>query len=223
MQDPRRLDPRRTVAPAATSSIHVKGETTGVHQTNNLSNVPYPVSGKVENSLDYSGDLSKNEDVQQTSCQPNQSLPKENSEILDDALELEPKFEVQALADVGFHSSGVDKEMVNPLSPEATSNNELDSVELEVDPFSPVLKASTPEDTTNHDLPVLPSHLELSDDEKILLHKLAIRRIIDDYKKNSVNTRFSLLAHLIAQVFFWYCNIYGLTYYYLFLLCDIYV
>uniref|UniRef100_A0A0E0FRM6 Symplekin n=1 Tax=Oryza nivara TaxID=4536 RepID=A0A0E0FRM6_ORYNI len=198
-RDPRRLDPRRTVAPAATSSIHVKGETTGVHQTNNLSNVPYPVSGKVENSLDYSGDLSKNEDVQQTSCQPNQSLPKENSEILDDALELEPKFEVQALADVGFHSSDVDKEMVNPLSPEATLNNELDSVELEVDPFSPVLKASTPEDTTNHDLPVLPSHLELSDDEKILLHKLAIRRIIDDYKKNSVNTRFSLLAHLIAQ------------------------
>uniref|UniRef100_A0A0E0JMS3 Symplekin n=1 Tax=Oryza punctata TaxID=4537 RepID=A0A0E0JMS3_ORYPU len=198
-RDPRRLDPRRTVAPAATSSIHVKGEATGVHQTNNLSNVPYPVSGKVENSSDYSGDLSKNEDVQQTSFQPNQALPKENCEILDDALELEPKFEVQAVADVGFHSSDVDKEMVNPLSPEISSNNELDSVELEVDPFSPVLKASTPEDTTNHDLPVLPSHLELSDDEKILFHKLAIRRIIDDYKKNSLNTRFSLLAHLISQ------------------------
>uniref|UniRef100_A0A0D9V4G9 Symplekin C-terminal domain-containing protein n=1 Tax=Leersia perrieri TaxID=77586 RepID=A0A0D9V4G9_9ORYZ len=199
-RDPRRLDPRRTVAPAATDSIHVKGETIGVHPSNNLSNIPHPVSGKVENSSDYPGDPSKNEDEQQTSCQPNQALlPKEKCETLDDALELEPKLEVQAAADVGFHSPDVDKATVNPLSPEATSNNELDSIELEVDPFSPVSKASTPEDTTNHDLPVLPSHLELSDDEKILLHKLAIRRIIDDYKKNSLNTRFSLLAHLIAQ------------------------
>ncbi|XP_015697301.2 uncharacterized protein LOC102714049 isoform X2 [Oryza brachyantha] len=199
-RDPRRLDPRRTVAPApaATTSIHVKGETTGVHQTNNLSNVPYSVSGKAENSSDYSGDLSRIEDEQQTFCLPNQTFPKENCENLDDALELERKFEVQAVADVGFRSE-VGKEMANPLSPEVTSNNESDSVELEIDPFSPVPKASTPEDTTNHDLPVLPTHLELSDDEKILLHKLAIRRIIDDYKKNSLNARFSLLAHLIAQ------------------------
>ncbi|KAG8077630.1 hypothetical protein GUJ93_ZPchr0007g6036 [Zizania palustris] len=190
-RDLRRLDPRRTVAPAATSSIHTKVETTGVHQMNNLSNMPYPVSRKSENYSDYSVDLPKNEDEQQTSSQPSQTLPKERCEILDDALEPEPKSEVQAALDV---------EMANPLSPEVTSNNESDSVELEVDPFSPVSKASTPDDTTiNHDLPVLPSHLELNDDDKILLHKSAIRRIIDDYKKNGISTRFSLLAHLIAQ------------------------
>ncbi|KAG8055767.1 hypothetical protein GUJ93_ZPchr0001g32367 [Zizania palustris] len=172
-RDLRRLDPRRTVALVATSSIHAKVETTG--------------------------DLPKNKDEQRTSSQPNQALPKEKCEILDDASEPELKSEVQSALDVGFHSSDVDKEMANPLSPEVTSNNESDSVELDVDPFSPVSKASTPEDTTNHDLPVLPSHLELSNDDKILLHKLAIRRIIDGYKKNSLSTRFSLLAHLIAQ------------------------
>ncbi|KAL5228577.1 hypothetical protein ABZP36_016842 [Zizania latifolia] len=198
-RDLRRLDPRRTVAPVATSSIHAKVETTDAHPMNNLSNIPYPVSGKVENFSDYSGDLPKNKDEQHTSSQPNQALPKEKCEILDDASEPELKSEVQSALNVGFHSSDVDKEMANPLSPEVTSNNESDSVELEVDPFSPVSKASTPEDTTNHDLPVLPSHLELSNDDKILLHKLAIRRIIDGYKKNSLSTRFSLLAHLIAQ------------------------
>jgi symplekin len=110
-------------------------------------------------------------------------------------------FELHAPVEAGFPSD-VNEEMDNPLSPEAISNNESDSMDLEVDPFSPVPKTSTPEDTT-HELPLLPSHLDLSDSEKITLHILAVRRIIDDYKKNSLDTRFSLLAHLVAQVFFW--------------------
>uniref|UniRef100_A0A0E0C6I1 Symplekin C-terminal domain-containing protein n=1 Tax=Oryza meridionalis TaxID=40149 RepID=A0A0E0C6I1_9ORYZ len=55
-RDPRRLDPRRTVAPAATSSIHVKGETTGVHQTNNLSNDICVSQGNSQQTKDSDGD-----------------------------------------------------------------------------------------------------------------------------------------------------------------------
>ena len=208
LQDPRRLDPRRTVAPAATGAIQVKVETANMHQTNTSSNVPSAVPGKVEKCADYSGDPPKDEDEEHPSSPPNQTTFKENSEFLDDATEPETNFEAHAPVEsqAGFPSSDVDQEMDNPLSPEAVSNNESDSMDLEVDPFSPVSKASTPEDTT-HELPLLPSHLELSDSEKILLHTLAVRRIIDDYKKNNLNTRFSLLAHLVAQVFIWYCNI----------------
>ncbi|KAL6839865.1 hypothetical protein ACP4OV_029675 [Aristida adscensionis] len=190
-RDPRRLDPRRAVSPASTNLMQVKVETNSSHQVNNLSNTPCSYSGKVENYLDYSVDL-KTEDEQCTSS------AKDRSELPDVATEPEPTFVVEAPLDMRPHPSDVNEEMVNPLSSEATSIDEPDSVDLEADPFLPVPNASTPEDT-NHDLPVIPSHLELSEKEKISLNKLAIRRIVDDYKKNNLDARFSLLARLIAQ------------------------
>ncbi|WVZ69171.1 hypothetical protein U9M48_018004 [Paspalum notatum var. saurae] len=172
-RDPRRLDPRRTASPAAVNQI------------------------QAENYSDYSGDLLKNEEEHHSASQPNQKIAKDKLELLDAATKSEPAFEVEAPVDVRIHSSEVDEEMV-PMSSEATSVDESDSVDLEADPFLPVPEASTPEDT-NHGLPAITSHLELSDKERISLNKMAIRRIIDDYKKNSLNARFSLLAHLIAQ------------------------
>ncbi|KAF7023351.1 hypothetical protein CFC21_035882 [Triticum aestivum] len=197
-RDPRRLDPRRTVAPAATSPMQMTVEITSVHQTNSLSNTLSPLHGKIEKCADYSADPPKNEDEEHPSSKPHQPMDEERSEFLDDSTEPETKFEVYPPVEAGFPSSDVNEEMNNPLTPEAISNNGSDSTDLEVGPFSPVSKTSTPEDT-NHELPLLPSHLELSDSEKISLHKLAIGRIIDDYKKNSINSRFSLLAHLVAQ------------------------
>jgi symplekin len=176
----------------------VKVETTSMHQTDTLSDIPSTVPGKAEKCAEYSGDPPKNEDEELPSSHPNQVIVKEN-EFLDDATEPETIFEVHPPVEAGIPSSDVNEEMDNPLSPEAISNDESDSMDLEVDPFSPVPKMSTPEDTT-HELPLLPSHLELSDSEKITLHILAVRRIIDEYKKNSLDTRFSLLAHLVAQV-----------------------
>lgn len=196
-RDPRRLDPRRTVSPAAVNSVQVKMETNSMHQTDNLQNTLCSNSGKAENYSDYSGDLRKNDDEPHSASQPNQTTAKEKLELLNVATESEPTFEVEAPMDVRIHSSEVGEEMVPVLS-EVTSIDESDTVDLEVDPFLPVPEASTPEDT-NHELPAITSHLELSDKEKISLNKLAIKRIIDDYKKNSLNTRFSLLAHLIAQ------------------------
>lgn len=195
-RDPRRLDPRRTVAPASVSAIQVKVETI-MHQTNALSDIPTTVPGEAENYAEYSGDPPKNEEEEHPSSQSNKVIFKEKSGFSDDATEPETSFEVHAPVEAEFPSSDVNEEMNNPLSPEAVLNNESDT-DLEVDPFSPAPKTSTPDDIT-HELPLLPSHLELSDSEKISLHILAVRRIIDDYKKNSLDTRFSLLAHLVAQ------------------------
>ncbi|CAO2171108.1 unnamed protein product [Urochloa humidicola] len=197
-RDPRRLDPRRTVSPAAVNPVQVKVETNSLHLTDNLPNTLCPNSGKSENYSDYSRDLPKHEDEHRSAGQPSQTIAKDKSELLDVATEPEPTFEVEAPVDIGIHSSDVDEETPNPMSSEVTSIDESDSLELEVEPFLPVPEASTPEDT-NHDLPVITSHLELSDKEKSLLNKLAIGRIIGDYKENSINARFSLLAHLIAQ------------------------
>jgi symplekin len=201
LQDPRRLDPRRTVSPAAVNSVQVKVENNIVPQTDNLLNTLCSNSCKAENYSDYSRDLKKNEDEHHSASQSNQTIAKDKLELLDVATEPEPTFEAEAPVDVGVHSAIVDEEMLNPISSEITSIDESDSLDLEVDPFLPVPEASTPEDT-NQDLPVITPHLELSDKEKSLLNKLAIGRIIDDYKKNSLNARFSLLAHLIAQVSF---------------------
>ncbi|OQU87378.1 uncharacterized protein LOC8063103 [Sorghum bicolor] len=194
-RDPRRLDPWRIVSPSALNSIQVKMETNSVHQTDNLSNTLYSNSGKSENYSDYSGDLQKNEDEQNSASQPNQTIAKDKLELLDVATEPEPTSEVEA--DIRIHSSDVE-DMVKPMSSEVISLDESDSMDLEVDPFLPAPEASTPEDT-NHDLPVITSHLELSEKGKISINKLAIGQILDDYKKNSLNARFSLLAHLIAQ------------------------
>jgi len=170
-----------------------------VHQTDNLQNALCSNPGKAENYSDYSRDLPKNEVEHHSASQPNQTIAKDKSELSDVATEPEPTFEVEAPVDVGIHSSDDDEEMPNPMSSEVTSIDESDSLDLEVDPFLPGPEASTPDDT-NHDLAVITSHLELSDKEKSLLNKLAIGRIIGDYKKDSLNARFSLLAHLIAQV-----------------------
>ncbi|KAF8676232.1 hypothetical protein HU200_047103 [Digitaria exilis] len=196
-RDPRRLDPRRTVSPAAVNSVQAKVETNRVHQTDNLPNTLCSNSGKAENCSDYSGELPKNED-ENSASQPNQTIAIDKSELLDVATEQEPTFEVEAPVDVGIHSSDVDEEMPNPISSEVASVDQSDSLDVEVDPFLPVPEASTPEDT-NHELSVITSNLELSDKEKSLLNKLALGRIIDDYNKNSLNARFSLLAHLITQ------------------------
>ncbi|XP_066306873.1 uncharacterized protein [Miscanthus floridulus] len=197
-RDPRRLDPRQIVSPSAVNSIQVKMETNSVHQTNNLSNTLYSNSGKAENYSDYSGDLQKNEDEQHSASQPNQTIGNDKLELLDVVTEPEPTSEVEAPLDVWIHSSDVDEDMVKPMSSEVISLDESDSMDLEVDPFLPAPEASTPEDT-NHDLPVITSQLELSEKGKISINKLAIGRILEDYKKNSLNARFSLLAHLIAQ------------------------
>lgn len=173
----------------------MKMETNSVHQTDNLSNTLCSNSGKAEN---YSGDLQKNEDEQHSASQTNQTIAKDKSELLDVATEPEPIFEVEVPADVRIQSSD-DEKMVKPMSSDVTLFDESDSVDLEVDSFLPAPEASTPEDT-NHDLPVITSQLELSEKGKISINKLAIGRILDDYKKNSFNARFSLLAHLIAQV-----------------------
>ncbi|KAJ1284912.1 hypothetical protein BS78_03G241800 [Paspalum vaginatum] len=196
-RDPRRLDPRRTASPAAVNPVQVKMETNSMHQTDSLQNTVCSNSAKAENYSDYSGDLPKNEEEHHSASQPNQKVAKDKLELLGAATKSEPAPEVEAPVDVRIHSSEVDEEMV-PMSSEATSIDESDSVDLEADPFLPVPEASTPEDT-NHGLPAITSHLELSDKERISLNKMAIRRIIDDYKKNSLNARFSLLAHLIAQ------------------------
>ncbi|RLM91571.1 uncharacterized protein C2845_PM08G22750 [Panicum miliaceum] len=197
-RDPRRLDPRRTVSSAAVNSLQVKVETNSVHQTDNLPTTLCSNSGKAENYSDYSRDLPKNEDEHHSASQPTQTIAKDKSELSDVATEPEPTFEVEAPVDVGIHSSDVDEEMLNPMPSEVTSIDESDSLDLEVDPFLPGPEASTPDDT-NHDLAVVTSHLELSDKEKSLLNKLAIGRIIGDHKKDSLNSRFSLLAHLISQ------------------------
>lgn len=194
LQDPRRLDPRRTVSPA-TNSIQVKVEPDNVHQTDNLVNM-CPSSGRVENYPDRSEDLLQSEDEQYRSSRPSQTVVEVKSELPDVVTGSQP---VESLVDPMFHSTDLDVEMVQPLLSEVTSTDEADNADLEVDPFLPVPTASTPEDT-NHDLPVIPSHVELSDKEKISLNKLAVRKIIDDYKKNSLDARFSLLAHLVAQV-----------------------
>jgi symplekin len=198
LQDPRRLDPRRTVSPAATNSIQVKVETSSVHQTDNFLNAPCPVSGRVENHPDHSGDRPHTEDEQYKSSQPNQKVLEDKFEPLDVVTGLEP---VEAPVDPMSHSSDIDVEMVHPLSSEVTSNDEADNADMEVDPFLPLPAVSTPEDT-NHDLPVIPSHVELSNEEKISLNKLVITKIINYYKKNSLDARFSLLAQLVAQVSF---------------------
>ena len=211
LQDPRRLDPRRTVSPAAVNSLQVRVETNSMHQTDNLPNALCSNSGKAENYSDYSRDLPKNEVEHHSASQPNQTIAKDKSELSDVATEPEPTFEVEAPVDVGIHSSDVDEEMLNPMSSEVTSIDESDSLDLEVDPFLPGPEASTPDDT-NHDLAVITSHLELSDKEKSLLNKLAIGRIIGDYKKDSLNARFSLLAHLIAQVSLTYRDLYSCSY-----------
>lgn len=122
--------------------------------------------------------------------------------------EVVPHMEEKSALDVpDFSVSEVEKESTVQRSSGVTLIDEAYSPPSEeMDELSPAISnPETPEDSCV-ELPVLPSFVDLSEEQKTNLRRLAIRRVFDSYKvlrgSDSNQTRLALLARLVAQVGF---------------------
>ncbi|KAK7844557.1 symplekin [Quercus suber] len=213
-RDPRRLDPRRVTVPAGVPSIPT-AEDTGALQSEFDANiylskhVSLPVVNTLENPSTTLISKIKSEDKILESplvSSTDQLTPKED--ILDRAEEIDLIPEVDPSSDPA--PSPVDKVDEDSLAMKFSDDVVTNGVEtpsfLESDQHSPTVSnaaASASEDTCQ-DLPLLPSYVELTQEQERSLRKLAIEQIIESYK-HSCGTdcseiRMALLARLVAQI-----------------------
>lgn len=99
----------------------------------------------------------------------------------------------------------VDQESLAPESSDIAIRDDVYSSSfLEADQLSPSVLSTPVSEEVYPDLPVLPLYVELTEEQKRNVRKLAVERIIDSYKHlrgtDHKQTRTSLLARLVAQV-----------------------
>ena len=128
-------------------------------------------------------------------------------EVLDEKDEkiiLDPEENVASVIQLSVPE--VEQDPVAPNSSDFTFADENYSLHsLEADQLSPPI-STTPvfEETPCPNLPVVPSYIELTEEQKRNVKKLAVERIIDSHKHlrgtDYKQTRMTLLARLVAQV-----------------------
>ncbi|KAM3736485.1 hypothetical protein ACB098_10G167700 [Castanea mollissima] len=211
-RDPRRLDPRRVTVPAGVPSIPT-AEDTGALQSEFDANIylSKPVSLPVVNTLEIPSmtliSKIKSEDKILESplvSSTDQLTPKE--EVLDRTEEIDLIPEVDPSSDPA--PSPVDKvdedSVAMKFSDDVVTNGVDTPSFLESDQHSPTVSNASASEDTCQDLPLLPSYVELTQEQERSLRKLAIEQIIESYK-HSCGTdcseiRMALLARLVAQI-----------------------
>lgn len=130
---------------------------------------------------------------------------KENLDVLDDPMEPEPPLNVSAPSNLELSPvRAVDPELAASTPSDISANEDVDGNMPECDQYSSPLSTMLVTEDNSHDLPPLPLHIELTDEQKRTLQKLAVTRIIEDYKQiratGSGQACLPLLARLVLQV-----------------------
>ncbi|XP_071714228.1 uncharacterized protein [Rutidosis leptorrhynchoides] len=202
-RDPRRLDPRRVSVPVDQSTEHIMEDT-----------------GLTESDVDASAVVKR---------QPPSTVvpgPENNSEVLIPKSETAPHIPetIPSLRDqTADEQVGADMEIniaadvaippVDDVSKDSDAQKSTDILMTdddhthsftEADQLSPSTADAPIIEETSVDLPVVPSYVELTEEQQKDLTKLAIKRIIDSYKQlrgtEILQTRMALLSRLVAQV-----------------------
>ncbi|KAI3760736.1 hypothetical protein L1987_51135 [Smallanthus sonchifolius] len=205
-RDPRRLDPRRVTSPVGTQPEHFVEDVTSAAQSDlTKSEVdvaaltkrqpPPPVVPSVEDTLEIP-----------TKADTESHIP-DNSAVLQEQVQDEQA--VQVNADMEFDIPPID--FVNKES-NAQKSTDIDMTTdddqslplVEADQLSPSTVGTPVLEETSVELPVVPSYVELTEEQQKDIKNLAIKRIIDSYKHlrdtEFMQTRMALLSRLVAQV-----------------------
>lgn len=203
MQDPRRLDPRRVALPVELPPPPIVEETSYM-KSEFVDSIPVVTS--VEN-ISPSLMPRMEADVQIFQSPLVSDQPPQKDEVMDlDAKDNVPVLDVNTAVDPPLSPvRRVDEELVEAevsdigLTEEAHTSSLMQSDQLSPDaPNTIVCEEAYP------DLPVLPSYIELTEEQQRNVRMLAVERIIDSYKHlrgtDCSQTRMALLARLVAQV-----------------------
>ncbi|XP_010921456.1 uncharacterized protein [Elaeis guineensis] len=208
-RDPRRLDPRRAVA-----SVNSHSEPLSLDNVSDMQTALHHSLNKPLHALDViKGEtppvslISKSEtEVHESLTEPviDHLASKENLDVLDDPMEPEPSLNVSAQSNMELSPvRAVDPELAASTSSDITANEDVDGNMPECDQCSSPLLTMLVAEDNSHDLPPLPLHIELTDEQKRTLQKLAVTRIIEDYKQiratDSGQACLPLLARLVLQ------------------------
>ncbi|KAJ4967464.1 hypothetical protein NE237_019313 [Protea cynaroides] len=211
-RDPRRLDPRRVAVPGGVQSS-VKEETSDMQSVIESSAalsrpLPPPVVIKVESAsvpLVTRSDL----ELSESSVAPvtDQLTSEENLEVLNQIKE-ESVQEVKVITTSDLAVSPVKAVVQDAVASIPTNSTMTEGVDpscsLEFDQHSPVDSSTSASEETPQDFPLLPSYIELTEEQKKTMTKLAVERIIESCKQIQLTdcsqTRMALLTRLVAQM-----------------------
>ncbi|KAG7942391.1 hypothetical protein I3843_16G099700 [Carya illinoinensis] len=208
-RDPRRLDPRRVVVPVGVPSNPIAEDTGAAQSEFDLSiSLSKPISLSVTTSLESPS----------TSLT---SMIKSDDKILESPLvsgasQLTPAFdrteEIDLIPEVDPSSdptpspvNKVDEDSIEmKLSDVVVANGVDTSSFLESDQHSPTVSNASASEDTCQDLPLLPSYVELTEEQERRVRKLAVEQIIESYEQpcgtECSQMRMALLARLVAQI-----------------------
>ncbi|XP_042458465.1 uncharacterized protein LOC122042416 isoform X3 [Zingiber officinale] len=205
-RDPRRLDPRWPGPVGSLHSAPLNSENSSDAQTvpSQLSSKAVPTSETVivEQSsmpLTYKTEVELSEipDTQRTG--KIQSL--EASEVQDNAMAMEQTSDVHTPPNLTCEQA-VEEQLAESTPSDATANDDIYNLPESDEFASPDINSMVSEENF-HNLIAHPSLLELKDEQRSNLHRLAVTRIIKDYKKfhvtGSSQPCLPLLARLVAH------------------------
>ncbi|KAI7738659.1 hypothetical protein M8C21_021956, partial [Ambrosia artemisiifolia] len=204
-RDPRRLDPRRVTSPVGTQSEHFVEDVTSLAQSGltdpeadvsaSIKRQPLPpVVPSVENTLD----------IVMPKAEIESHIP-DNSAVFKEQVPDEEVIQVNADV-VDFPPiDSVKRELNVQKSMDVDMTDDDQSLPLvEADQLSPSTVGTPVLEETSVDLPVVPSYVELTEQQQKDIKTSAIKRIIDSYKQlrgtEFMQTRMALLSRLVAQV-----------------------
>ncbi|KAI8548498.1 hypothetical protein RHMOL_Rhmol07G0277900 [Rhododendron molle] len=202
-QDPRRLDPRRGALPVEVPPPPIV-EDTSYLKSEFVDSIPAGTS--VENiSVSLMPRLEADLQIFQSPIVSNQPPLKE--EVMDlDVKDNVPVLDVNTGLDPPLSPvREVDEELVEVKASDIglTEEAHISSL-MQSDQLSPDASNTTVCEEAYPDLPVLPSYIELTEEQQRNVRKLAVERIIDSYKDlqgtDCSQTRMALLARLVAQI-----------------------
>ncbi|KAL6955318.1 hypothetical protein U1Q18_042871 [Sarracenia purpurea var. burkii] len=205
-RDPRRHDPRRATIPVEVPPTSI------VEDTNHVKS-EFVDSSHVVTSVENTSSVDLQMLESSTVSRNDQPPPKE--EVLDEeANKIVPVLEVNTALDSALSPiHEADEDLVEVKTPEIETTDEAHtSTFMECDRLSPGASNMTISEEACPDLPVLPSYIELTEEQQRNVRKLAVERIIESYKHlrgtDCRQTRMALLARLVAQVG-WICLLIG--------------
>ncbi|KAH7686188.1 Symplekin/Pta1 protein [Dioscorea alata] len=207
-RDPRRLDPRRTaVPPSGLHSLPLNSEENNEFQSgldHSLIRTKTALEvNKVENPVSL---ISKSEpEIPESPFKAKTDVwnPKETSIDNNHAVETVQTLELQGSSNLEDSATqAIDEEPVVSTPPDVTVSEDLPSSMVEADPC-PSLSTTLISEDICHSRRTLPPFIELIDERRRAISKLAIMRIIGDQQSQSTScsqARLQILARLVSLV-----------------------
>ncbi|KAK1276811.1 hypothetical protein QJS04_geneDACA001504 [Acorus gramineus] len=199
-RDPRRLDPRRIAVPAEAQSAQITDDQSGLDGS---------LSGEVSLMAKSEGTTlsipSKNNmEIPDNAVVPSPDSSLKKNGVLDEFKKIVPSAEVHAPSDLTLSPVHVPvQEQDASSSSDVTENEGADISMPDSDQYSSAVPSTSASEVVSHELPLLPPYVELMDEQKKLLGKLTVVRIIEAYEQiqaiGGSQLRLSLLSRLVAQ------------------------